>query len=409
MKRSFQLLLLTAISALLASSTWAQEEEGFDEELFQWAASLVQRAVVIDGHCDTVSPMVRNDYDITVRNDRNHIDIPRMMEGGMNGQFFASYVSPGRDRIEWVPDTLRMIDALHQVAAKDDRFVIASGAEDILKAKMEGKVACLPAIEGGHVILADLGILRMYHRLGVRYVTLTWNNSNEWADASDPDQSNYGNFPSRGGLTEFGKDVIREMNHLGMIIDLSHSHEDTFWDVMEVSTKPVIASHSCCWALTPVHRNLKDEQLKALAENGGVVGINYFAGFLSKDYNKKIRPVYQEMRAQMAELREKYKDDREAMEREQFKLYHELREKLPRVPLSDLIDHFDHAVKVAGIDHVGLGSDFDGISSSPDKLDDVSDIVWIVYGLKRRGYSEEDIRKILGENFLRVIRAAVGH
>jgi membrane dipeptidase len=406
--RSILLVMMILSFSAILNLVFAQGDKKSDEELLQWASYLVQNAVVIDGHCDTVGNIVGGEYDMSVRNDRSHIDIPRMLEGGMNGQFFACYIGPGSDQGKWVQNTLRMLDALYGVAEKDDRFVIALCAEDILKAKQEGKVACIPAIEGGHAILDDLAVLRIYYRLGVRYITLTWNNSNNWADASDPDQSHYGDIPHRGGLTDFGREVVREMNRLGMIVDLSHAHEDTFQDVIEVSTKPVIASHSCCYALNPHHRNLTDDQLKALAKNGGVIGINYFSSFLSKEYMEKMEPLYEARRAKMDELREKYKDDREAMRREIGELFRSLREQAPKVPLSVLVDHIEHAVNVAGIDHVGLGSDFDGISDSPEKLNDVSDIVWIVVELHKRGYSEEDIRKILGENFLRVIRENVG-
>ena len=402
-------LLILGAAVTAPGATKAEDDKMSDEELLQWAASLVQRAVVIDGHCDTVGAILRDGYDISIRNDRHHIDIPRMIEGGMNGQFFACFVSPGEDASSWVHSTLQMIDALHCVAERDIRFVIASGAQDILNAKKDGKIACLPAIEGGHAIMDDMALLRMYHRLGVRYITLTWNNSNNWADSSEPDQSHYGDIPHHGGLTDFGNEVIREMNRLGLIVDLSHAHEDTFWDVIEISTKPVIASHSCCYALNPHHRNLKDEQLRALAKNGGVLGINYFAGFVSQEYLKLSEPLWKEAREKMIELNEKYKDDSETLRAERMKLFQSMRERLPKVPLSALIDHIDHAVKIAGVDHVGLGSDFDGISAAPEKINDVTDIVWIVVELRKRGYSEVDIRKILGENFLRVIRANVGN
>jgi len=408
MRRVSLLAILLGATAILATVGSAQHEQPGEQELLQWAASLLQRAVVIDGHCDTVMYMVRSGYDLSRRNDEHHIDIPRMLEAGMNGQFFACFIYPESDQSQWIQTTLRMIDALHRADEADERFVIAYGAEDILRAKREGQVAGIIAIEGGHAIMDDLAVLRLYHRLGVRYMTLTWNNSNNWADSSEPDQGPYGNIPSHGGLTEFGRQVVREMNRLGMIIDLSHTHLDTVADVLEVSTAPVIASHSCCWALNPHNRNLTDEQLRAIARNGGVVGINYYAGFVSEEFTTAAEPMWNEMRRRYSELREQYGDDSETLRREMAAVRAEMRERLPAVPLSMLVDHIDHAVRVAGIDHVGLGSDFDGISSAPQGLDDVTDIVWIVVELRRRGYSEADIRKILGENFLRLIREAVG-
>jgi membrane dipeptidase len=390
---------------IIAMAAPAQEQQAMsDEELLCWANDLIHDALVIDGHCDTVMGALSGRIDLSVRNEIGHMDIPRMLEGGLDAQFFACFTSPDSGQ-ESAKITLEMLDVLYQTAEKDKRFVIVKTADDILKAKQEGKIACIPAIEGGHAILGDIRLLRDYRRLGVRYMTLTWNNSNELADSSTPDQSDYGNLPLRGGLTDLGREVVREMNRIGMIVDVSHVHDDTFWDVIEVSTKPIIASHSCCWALNPVNRNLKDDMLKALARNGGVVGINYYNGFLSAEYSQAMDDFWPKVRAKRQELTEKYKDDQAAMEREWRALITEARTAAPKVPLSVLIDHIDHAVQVAGIDHVGLGSDFDGISDAPVGLDDVTHLVLIVVELHKRGYSEEDIRKILGENFLRVIRA----
>ena len=400
-----RLTTVILILALVALPAIAQEEQAkSDEELLQKANKLIHEALVIDGHCDTVMGALRGQIDLSARNEEGHMDIPRMLEAGLDTQFFACFTSP-RD-LEASPETtLAMLDVLHQTAEKDDRFVIVNTADDILKAKKAGKIACIPAIEGGHSLAGDIRLMRDYRRLGVRYLTLTWNNSNEFADSSTPDQSNYGDLPNRGGLTDLGRELVKEMNRIGVIIDVSHVHDDTFWDVIEVSSKPIIASHSCCWAINPVNRNLKDDMLKALVRNGGVVGINYYNGFLSKEYADATEGFWPTARAKREEIMEQYKDDEEAIRREWRKYVTEVRAGWPKVPMSVLVDHIDHVVKVAGIDHVGLGSDFDGISDAPVGLEDVTGMVNIVVELLRRGYSEEDIRKILGENFLRVIRA----
>jgi membrane dipeptidase len=333
------------------------------------------------------------------------MDIPRMLEGGLDAQFFACFPPPRDVPEENIKSTLDMIDALHRVAESDERFVIVDSADDILDAKSAGKIACILAIEGGHAIAGDLRVLRNFRRLGVRYMTLTHNNNNDIGDSSDPDQSRYGDIPLRGGLTEFGREVVKEMNRVGMIVDLSHVHVETFNDVMETSTKPVIASHSCCYAINPHHRNLNDDQLRALARNGGVVGINYFSSFLSAEHAAVYLVETEEERAKLIELREKYKDDEAALYQAWREIARERRERAPKVPIAVLVDHIDHVAKVAGVDHVGLGSDFDGISASPEGLEDVTDLYTIVIELHRRGYGETDIRKILGGNFLRVIRA----
>lgn len=400
MRRLFVFALLAVSLLLMGSSAYTVDDGDYDADSIKWALSLMHRALVIDTHADTIGYVLDQQYDMSIRNDEHHIDIPRMIESGMNCELFACWISP-TDQKGWeIRRTLDMIDALYGVAEKDDRFEIAYSAEDILRIKKEGKVAGMLCIEGGHAIEDDLSALRMFHRLGVRYMTLTWMNNNNWADGSAPDQERYGNIPSKGGLNDFGREVVREMNRLGMMVDISHVHDDTFWDVMEIVTKPVIASHSSAYAINPHYRNLKDEQLRAVARNGGVVGINFYSAFLSKEYGDASEAI----RGRYYELREQYKDDQEGFRRELRKLS----EGMPEVPISLLVDHIEHVAKVAGVDHVGLGSDFDGISAAPEGIDDVTDLVWIVIELRNRGWSEIDLRKFLGENFLRVIKANVG-
>jgi membrane dipeptidase len=239
-------------------------------------------------------------------------------------------------------------------------------------------------------------------------MTLTWMNNNNWADASGPDQSRFGDIPDHGGLSEFGREVIREMNRLGMIVDVSHVSDETFWDVLEVTDKPVIASHSCAYALNPHYRNVKDDMLVALAENGGVIGLNFASGFLSKEFDDATSARREEAYAKYAALEKELGDDPEKLREARRKLRAEYMTGLPTVPIGVLADHIEHVVKVAGIDHVGLGSDFDGIGSAPEGLDDATGLYHIVVELRKRGWNDEELRKLLGLNTLRVIRANCG-
>jgi membrane dipeptidase len=364
-----------------------------------WASEFMREALFIDGHCDSVMHVYERGYNLSARNDKGHLDIPRMIEAGQDAQFFGCFIYPHKNPCEDVITAFGMLDALHSTAEKDPRFVIADSADTVLAAKAAGKVACIPAIEGGSAIMEDIRLLRDFRRLGVRYMTLTWNNSNAIADASDPDQSKFSGIPHRGGLTDFGREVVREMNRIGMIVDLSHVHEDTFWDALETSTKPVMVSHSCCKAVNPHYRNITDEMLRGVAGNGGVVGINYFSVLLSSEYARLAEKALNELLAKPSELTGSCQENsEEKSEKESIWI------KLPRPPLSLVADHIEHAVRVAGADHVGLGSDFDGVPATPEGLDSVIDVVKIIAELHSRGYGEVELRKILGENFLRVIR-----
>lgn len=382
--------------------------DSIDDDLLAWSKDLMQRALVMDAHCDTLMGVTGGHFDLSKRNAEGHMDIPRLLEAGVDGQFFACWINPRNDKGREVQRTLDMIDALYQTAAKDERLVIATTASQVLAAQKAGKIAGILAIEGGTAINDDLAMIRIFHALGVRYMTLTWMDSNNWADSSGPDQSAYGNLPSRGGLTEFGEQVVREMNRLGMIIDLSHVHDDTFWDVMAIATKPVIVSHSCIWGINPHFRNVKDEMLTALAKNGGVIGINFAPDFLSAEYAKASEAVREQAMAEFNTVREQFKDDPDRQRAEWRRIRGEFRGKVQKVPMSVLCDHIEYAARVAGYDHVGLGSDFDGIGDTPEGLDDCTGLVNIVVELRRRGWSEENLRKFLGENFLRVLRANAG-
>ncbi|HEX6773870.1 MAG TPA: dipeptidase, partial [Acidobacteriaceae bacterium] len=269
-------------------------------------------------------------------------------------------------------------------------------------AHREQKLAALMGIEGGHSIENSLGLLRDYYRLGVRYMTLTWSNSNDWADSSG-DINNPKVHHTQEGLTEFGKDVVYEMNRLGMMVDISHVSDKTFYRTLILSRAPVIASHSSSRALTNAPRNMTDEMLRALANNGGVVQANFYSAFISESWRKAWDAQKPERQAAQKAAEEKAKAEGRPMTYSQEDaIDKEWAAKIPRPPLSDLIDHIDHMVKVAGIDHVGIGSDFDGISSAPEGIDSAADLPKITAALKARGYSEADCRKIMGGNLLRV-------
>src|SRR6266542_4414806 len=371
-----------------------------NEALWQKALAIHRRAIVIDTHNDVTTPMTNDDYDLSGAPPTPYrTSIARMKQGGMTAEFFSLYIKPwyvthgGAAR-----RTLDMVDAVYRAVERHPSdLMFATTAADIRRAKTQNKIACLLGIEGGHAIENSLPTLREFYRLGVRYMTLTWNNTNDWADARGDKTHN--------GLTDFGKEVVREMNRLGMLVDISHVSDKTMSDALDVSKAPVIASHSSARALSNVARNIPDDLLKRIAKNGGVVQVNFYSLFVDQ---KTVAPQSDErnqrLKAQQAALNEKYKDDPERLSEEGDKL--EAANPLPPLPLSKLIDHIDHIVKIAGIDHVGLGADFDGANDFPEGARDVSMLPNITYELLKRGYSEQDVRKILGENFLRVYARA---
>jgi len=369
------------------------------------ALKLHMDAIVVDGHADTISRALDDGEDLGAETGRGHLDLPRMFRGGLDAQFLSCWVEPKYvQRKEAAKRAFRMIDAVKQWAAKyPDRLVIARTAAEVRRAAAAKKVCGILCIEGGHAIEDDLGLLRSFFELGVRYMTLTWNNSLAWAEAArDPGKVK--------GLSDFGRDVVREMNRLGMLVDLSHVSENTFYDAVAVSDTPVIASHSCARALCDHVRNLKDDQLRALAKNGGVVGVNFYSGFLSQTFYDRKKGADREDDEERARAREQHRDDPAAMDRalkEISKSYDRSEADMKRPPLDLLVDHIEHIAKVAGIDHVGLGSDFDGVTALPEGVDDCSQLPNLTRRLLERGYSAGDVRKVLGENFLRVMEQSI--
>jgi membrane dipeptidase len=376
-----------------------------DERLWKKALELHRKAIVIDGHNDITEIMVDTGYDIgTPSVGKYHTDLARLKQSGMTGQFFSIYVDKKYASPEFIGKSyaveggsarraLDLIDVIYRIAEKyPSDIMMAYSAADIRRAKKEKKVGALLGIEGGHAIENSLSALREFYRLGVRYMTLTHNNTNEWADACcDKARHN--------GLSDFGREVIAEMNRLGMFVDISHVSDKTMSDVLDITKAPVIASHSSARALANHKRNIPDELLKRIAKNGGVVMINFFPVFIDEKVRQASVARDERLKPQRDALNAQYKDDPARLAEELKKLNDA--NPLPVTPLSVLIDHIDHVAKVAGIDSVGLGSDFDGVSSLPEGMYDVAQLPQITYELLRRGYSEKDVRKVLGENLLR--------
>jgi membrane dipeptidase len=362
---------------------------------------LLRRAVVLDLHDDTTQMMVDEGYDPTERHDFGQVDVPRMREGHATGVFLSIWTDAVRyTPTESIRRALEQIEAVRsEIARHPADLALATTADQVLAARKRGQIAILMGVEGGHMIDSDLAVLRTYFGLGARYLTLTHTEHTPWADTSS-------HPAAHNGLTDFGREVVREMNRIGMMVDISHVSDKTFYDAVETSAAPVIASHSSCRALADVPRNMTDDMLRALAKNGGVIHINYFEGFLDRYFTDRMGGMTNlQARADAREAEAPKFGDRSQLGAATRAINAQRNAKLGRLPLSRLLDHFDHAVKVAGVDHVGLGSDFDGADDMfPEGMEDISKIPNLVRGLAERGYSDDDILKILGGNTLRVMR-----
>nr|WP_246301682.1 dipeptidase [Granulicella arctica] len=365
-------------------------------------ARITREAILIDTHDDVPSKTV-DGYDIATANKSGQTDLPRM-KGFLGAEFFAVFVDASYVKDNHSANrTLQMIDTVRTdvIAAHPNEFVFATTADDIVRAHKQHKIAALMGIEGGHAIEDSLRLLRDYYALGIRYMTLTHFNTNSWADSQ-------GDFSDttvvhHNGLTPFGKDVVREMNRLGMMVDISHTADKTFYDALEVSTAPIIASHSSCRAVSDNTRNMTDDMLKALAAKGGTVQINFDCAYLSQRYSDVSKPIMVELRPRFHEAMKI--EDPVAREAAMDKLEAEANAKIPPATLVDVVAQIDHAVKIAGIDHVGIGTDFDGVGCVPAELGSYDKFPALTRALLEKGYTASDIKKIYGGNLLRVMRA----
>ena len=372
------------------------------------AQSIHQSALIIDTHADTPQRFLDEHFDIGQNTsvEQGHIDLGKIRQGNLGADFFSIWVEP-EFKGRYAQRAMDLIDSVYQQAARHpDRMTMAFTADDIVRAHEQHKFAALMGIEGGHAIENDMRLLRDFYRMGARYMTLTWSNTNDWADSSGDIQDP--NVKHHNGMTDFGRDVVREMNRLGMIIDVSHVSDATFYQALLVSQAPVIASHSSSRELTNHPRNMTDDMLRAVRNNGGVVMVNFNSAFIDENYRKassdpeKIKQRDAEVEA--FKKTRPHPDGSPVSYNEYVNLEKKWAAQFPRPPLKALIDHIDHIAKVAGIDHVGLGSDFDGVTSLPQGIDSVADLPKITEALLQRGYTREEIHKILGANFLRVMR-----
>src|SRR5712672_4055879 len=355
-------------------------------------------SISVDTHDDKTQRFLDGDFDLGARSATGSIDIPRMKEGGLGAIFFSIWIPSKITGPAAVKHAIDQIDAVReQVRRHPQEIVLVTTAAEVREARKQGKIAALMGVEGGHMIASDLGVLRSYAALGVRYMTLTHSGNDEWADSST-------DTAMHNGLTDFGKDVVAEMNRLGVMVDISHVSDKTFYDALGVSKAPLIASPSSCRAICDAPRNMTDQMIKDLAAKGGVIQINYHVGFLSQEFRDAERTDPEINKAISAEVERRCgpKEGCQLIEGDKITREYVERGKLPRVDWTKIIEHIDHAVKVGGVEHVGLGSDFDG-ANMPYGMEDATKLPQITEALLRKGYSEEDVRKILGENTLRVM------
>jgi len=397
--RPARAIFLLTIVFLLATNALVRKVPA--DDIAARAHKLHFSSFVIDTHDDTTQRMFSKDYDLGKRNADGAVDIPRMREGGMNGIFFSIWIDGRTMGPPAIQKALDQIDAVREnVKRYPNDIVLARTAEEVRRAHSEGKIAALMGVEGGHMIGNDIRMVRIFSDLGVRYMTLSHFYNDEWADSST-------DKPAHNGLTDYGKDIVREMNRQGMLVDISHVSDKTFYDALEISKAPLIASHSSCRAICDHVRDMNDDMIKALAAKGGVIQINYEKSFIDQGYKDAYAKATGGVVELFAQIKKTCGDDESCFGREQSKIEQKLMDegKIPHVSWERIVDHIDHAVKLVGADHVGLGSDFDG-ANMPEGMEDASKLPKITEALLRKGYSESDVRKILGENTLRLLEQA---
>jgi membrane dipeptidase len=385
--------MTTALPAGLAAG------ERSPAEIEALTQRILSRALIIDTHADTIPWVMAGKCRLDDPASPCMVSIPKMRAGHLGAEFMSVWVSTSAPSREFVPRSLERIEAVHrQIERFPDDLGLATTADDVVRLHGQGKIAILMGVEGGHAIADSLGVLGSYHRLGVRYMTLTHSKHTSWADSSSLK-------PRHNGLTELGRSVVREMNRLGMMVDISHVSDKTFADALAVTRAPLMASHSSCRALARHSRNMSDEMIRALAKNGGVIQINFYSAFIDDDFAAALKKIEPMMNTEAAAARKARAREGKAFGYEdEVLLRQRYAAQLPAVTLARIADHIDHAVKVAGADHVGLGSDFDGVDFIPSGMEDASKLPDLVRELARRGHSEEDLVKILGGNTLRVMR-----
>lgn len=402
-------ILLTFAAIFLCSLTGAAQTmpAGADPALWAKALKIHRSAIIVDGHNDITSPMVDEDFDLAMNSvgkfhadgDPFHTDLARFKASGITGEFFSIYVSG--DTLKTGGSMRRamdLIDATYREAERHpQQLMMCTTAAQIRQAKKMGKICALMGIEGGYAIENSLYALRDFYRLGIRYMTLTHNVSHDWADAHNGEVKN-------NGLSEFGKEVVREMNRLGMMVDISHVSEKVMNDVLDVSIAPIMASHSSARGVSNHTRNVSDAVLKRVAKNGGVIMVNFYPSFLDERTNREENERSARLRQELAALRERFKGDRAGYNEAERKLLDA--NPIYITPYTTIVDHIDHIKKVAGIDHVGIGSDFDGVPFLPTGMNGMEDLAVVTYEMLRRGYTETEIRKVLGLNFLRAFEQA---
>jgi len=363
-----------------------------------------RQAIVADTHNDVISSVTMHGMNIeTDLTGKTHSDIERFKKGGIDIQVFSIFCNEKFGKDTAFKYANAEIDSLYAIVNRNPgKMMIVTNPSELAIAIKQKKLACMMGVEGGHMIEDRIDYLDTLINKGARYMTLTWNNSTSWASSAADESKNNLPFGTKG-LTALGKDIVKHMNEMGMMVDLSHVGEQTFWDAIAITTKPVIVSHSCAWSLCPVPRNLKDDQIKAVGKNGGVIDVNFYSGFLDSNYMKRKETFLNTHKSERDSLQQAKMASYEVEEWLSKKYKAEADDLRP--PLSLLIDHIDHMVRLAGVDHVGLGSDFDGIESAPKELNDVSDMPLVTKALLERGYSKTDIKKILGGNFIRVFKA----
>nr|MBB6230273.1 membrane dipeptidase [Mucilaginibacter sp. FT3.2] len=361
---------------------------------------------MIDTHNDVLSNELITKFDLGKRQTEGNFDLVRAKEGGLDAQIFSIWCGENYGKGTAFAFANREIDSLYALIKRyPDKITLVHNSAELKKAVDQKKLAALIGVEGGHMIEDRMDYIDSLAKRGMNYLTLTWNNSTSWATSARDEVTQKGSLKFLG-LTDYGKQIVKHLNQLGVMVDVSHVGERTFYDVLATTTKPVIASHSCAWSIDPNRRNLKDDQLKALAKNGGVVCVNFYSGFVDSSYSSKVAVFLHQHKAELDSLTKIYNDGDLANIRLNV-LYKAESDKI-RPPLSLLIHHIDYIVKLIGVDYVGIGSDFDGAESYPLGLDSVSDYPKITEELLKLNYSEKDIDKILGGNVMRVLKANTG-